>query len=188
MQNTIFILSGPAGVGKTTLWHEIQTEIPHVSKIITTTSREIRPNEINGVDYHFLSRSEFESKIKTGDFIEYALVHTNLYGSTFSELERILGENKNPLYIIEPQGMIHIKPILEQKWYQVKTIFLLPPSIDELKNRLTIRGTETEEQYQIRLATALHELEQQDFYDIKVLNDNLEIAKSDLIKIFSENV
>lgn len=75
----------------------------------------MRPGEKNGVDYHFFTREKFEEHIKIGDFIEYAIVHTNLYGSTFSELERILAENKNPLYIIEPQGMIHIKPILEQK-------------------------------------------------------------------------
>lgn len=115
MKKNIFILSGPAGVGKTTIWEEIQNNVPEIAKIITTTSRDIRPGEENGIHYHFLSRNDFEAKIKDGDFIEYATVHTNLYGSTFSELERILSENKNPLYIIEPQGMMSIKPILEEK-------------------------------------------------------------------------
>lgn len=184
MQKTVFILSGPAGVGKTTIWQEIRNNTPQIEKIITTTSRNPREWEINWVDYYFLSKAEFEAKIKTQEFIEYAIVHTNFYGSTFAELERILNLNKNPLYIIEPQWMVHIKPILEEKWYEVKTIFLLPPSIDELKNRLAKRWTETEEQYNIRLATALYELEQQDFYDIKIINDDLEKAKSELIKIF----
>ncbi|MBB1553882.1 guanylate kinase [Candidatus Gracilibacteria bacterium] len=188
MNKTIFILSGPAGVGKTTIWHKIEHRVPHIAKIITTTSRDIRPGEINGVDYHFLSRADFEAKITAGDFIEYATVHTNLYGSTFSELDRILSENKNPLYIIEPQGMVYIKPVLEEEGYQVKTIFLLPPSIDELKKRLSARGTETPEQYAIRLNTALQELEQKNFYDIQVLNDDLETAQNHLIKIFSDHV
>lgn len=148
----------------------------------------MRSGEINGVDYHFLPRTDFEAKIAAWDFIEYATVHTNLYGSTFSELDRILSENKNPLYIIEPQGMVYIKPVLEKKWYKVKTIFLLPPSIDELKKRLSARGTETPEQYEIRLNTALQELEQKNFYDIQVLNDDMKIAENDLVKIFSDHV
>lgn len=188
MSKTIFILSGPAGVGKTTIWHKISHRVPHIAKIITTTSREMRSGEINGVDYYFLSRTDFEAKIAAWDFIEYATVHTNLYGSTFSELNRILSENKNPLYIIEPQGMVYIKPVLEKKWYKVKTIFLLPPSIDELKKRLSARGTETPEQYEIRLNTALQELEQKKFYDIQVLNDDMKIAENDLVKIFSDHV
>jgi guanylate kinase len=70
---------------------------------VTTTSRPIRTTETNGIDYHFLSKLEFESKIHTGDLIEYAIVHTNYYGSTYSELDRIIQENKSPIYIIEPQ-------------------------------------------------------------------------------------
>ena len=84
--------------------------------------------------------------------------------------------------------MVYIKPVLEAKGYKVKTIFLLPPSIDELKKRLSSRGTETPEQYEIRLNTALEELQQKDFYDIQILNDDLETAQNHLIKIFSDNV
>lgn len=112
---TVFILSGPAGVGKTTIWHEICDKIPHIGKIITTTSRNMREGEKNGIDYHFISKSDFENRIKNEEMIEYAVVHTNYYGSTFAELDRIIAEKKNPLYIIEPQGMVHIKPILEKK-------------------------------------------------------------------------
>ena len=181
--NTVFIFSGPAGVGKTTLWHLIEKDAPTIEKVITTTSRPIRENEINGIHYHFITRSEFEAKIHTGDLIEYAIVHTNYYGSTFSELDRIIQNKKSPIYIIEPQGMVHLKPLLEDKWYKVVTIFLLPPSLDELKKRLHGRGTETPEQFEIRLATALTELEQQDFYDIKITNNNLKIAGKELLDI-----
>ena len=179
--NTIFILSGPAWAGKTTIWHAIEHDAQHVEKVITTTTRSIREWEIDGEHYHFISKEEFEKKIHHGDLIEYAIVHTNYYGSTSTELERILQQNKSPIYIIEPQGMIHLKPLLEDRGYTVVTIFLLPPSIDELKKRLHARGTETPEQFEIRLATALTELEQQDFYDIKIVNNELEQAKKELL-------
>lgn len=185
-KNTVFILSGPAWAGKTTIWHAIENEATHVEKVITTTSRPIREWEVEWSHYHFLSKGEFEAKIHTGDLIEYAIVHTNYYGSTYSELERIIQNNKSPIYIIEPQGMVHLKPLLEDQWYEVVTIFLLPPSLDELKKRLHGRWTETPEQYEIRLATAITELEQQDFYDIKIINDDLERAKQDLIHILSK--
>lgn len=179
----VFILSGPAGVWKTTLWHEIEESCPHVQKIITTTSRPIRENETNGVHYHFIDRIEFEHKIHLWDLIEYAIVHTNYYGSTFSELERITNKGCAPIYIIEPQWMVHLKPILEESGYTVITIFILPPSLDELKRRLHGRWTETEEQFQIRLATAMTELEQQDFYDIRLVNNDLEKTKEELLAI-----
>lgn len=176
----IFILSGPAGVGKTTVWHKIESACPHIQKIVTTTSRRIREGEIDGIHYHFISREEFENKIHSWDLIEYAIVHTNYYGSTFSELEKIIENNCSPIYIIEPQWMVHLKPILEERWYKVITIFLLPPSLDELKNRLHNRWTETEEQFQIRLATAMTELEQQEFYDIRIVNNDIEVTKEEL--------
>lgn len=135
------------------------------------------------MDYHFVSKEEFEKKIHAGDFLEYAVVHTFYYGSTKSELERILALGKNPIYIIEPQGMVHLKPLLEDAGYKVVTIFLLPPSIEEMKRRLHNRGSETEEQFQIRLATAMTEFEQQDLYDIKIVNDDLDKAKEELYRI-----
>ena len=182
MNPKIFIFSGPAGVGKTTLWHAIEHEVTHVEKVITTTSRPRREHEKDGKDYHFISREDFEERIRQNTLIEYAVVHTNYYGSTHEELERIIGTGKSPIYIIEPQGMVHLKPLLEREWYPVVTIFVLPPSMDELKRRLHERKTETEEQFQIRLATAIHEMEQQDFYDIKIVNDDFEQAKHDLIR------
>ena len=185
-KNKIFILSGPAWVGKTTLWHGIEKDAHHLEKIVTTTSRPIRTTETNGIDYHFLSKLEFESKINTGDLIEYAIVHTNYYGSTYSELDRIIQENKSPIYIIEPQWMVHLKPLLEDKWYIVVTIFLLPPSIEELKKRLQERGTETPQQFEIRVATALTELEQQDFYDIKIINNDIKTAQIELLNILNQ--
>ncbi len=186
-KNTVFILSGPAWAGKTTLWHAIENEASHIEKVVTTTSRPIRESEIEGVHYHFLTKPEFEVQIHTGNLIEYAIVHTNYYGSTYTELERITENNKSPIYIIEPQGMVHLKPLLEDRWYHVVTIFLLPPSLDELKKRLHGRWTETPEQFEIRLATALTELEQQDFYDIKIINNTLEVASTEFLEILNKD-
>ncbi len=113
-------------------------------------------------------------------------MHTNYYGSTQDELERILNHGKSPIYIIEPQGMIHLKPLLEKRGYTVKTIFLLPPSIAALKDRLSIRGTETQEQFEIRIATAISELEQKDLYDFQVVNDSLDEAIESVKKIIEK--
>ncbi len=183
MKNTVFILSGPAWAGKTTIWHAIEDMVPRVEKVITTTSRTCREWEIDGTHYHFITKWDFEHQIHSGNLIEYAIVHTNYYGSTYSELERIIQNDKSPIYIIEPQWMVHLKPLLEDRWYTVVTIFLLPPSLDELKKRLHGRWTETPEQFEIRLATALTELEQQDFYDIRIINDDLEKTKEQFIWI-----
>ena len=185
---TVFILSGPAGVGKNTLWNLIKEECASmIEESISMTSRNMRPGESNWVEYHFVTREIFEKKIHEGAFLEYALVHTNYYGSPKSELIRITESGKSPIYIIEPQGMIHLRPLLEDEWYKVITIFLLPPSLEELKKRLKGRGTETEEEFEIRLATALTELEQQELYDVKIINTDLFETKKELLQILTHS-
>lgn len=106
--------------------------------------------------------------------IEYALVHGNYYGSTYGELTRIIELGKYPLYIVDPQGMVHLKPLLQHRNYTVQTFFLLPPSIEELRSRLSGRGTEQTSHLELRLANALVEMEEQDFYDHKIINTTLE--------------
>ena len=180
----VFILSGPAWVGKNTLWDRIRPLChEYIEESISVTSRAPRSGETHGIEYYFISREAFEEKIHAHEFLEYAIVHTNYYGSPKSELERITTSGKTPIYIIEPQWMTHLKPLLEEEWYEVITIFLLPPSLDELKKRLRGRWTETEEQFEIRLATAMTELEQQDFYDIRIVNDDIEKTQEELLAI-----
>ncbi|MDD5198023.1 MAG: guanylate kinase [Candidatus Gracilibacteria bacterium] len=171
----ILILSGPSGVGKTTVWETLHMRnVDRLEKIVTTTTRTKRDGEIEGKHYYFLSRETFESRIDLGDMIEYALVHGNYYGSTFAELERITKLGKYPLYIIDPQGMVHLKPLLQHRGYVIQTFFLLPPSVEELRSRLSGRGTEQSDHMELRLANALVEMEEQDFYDHKIINTTLE--------------
>ena len=186
MQNrhTVFILSGPSGVGKTTVWDEIRSKHPdRIEKIVTTTTRAPRAGEIHGTHYYFLSKAEFEAKIERSEMIEFALVHGNYYGSTVDELERIVSHGRHPLYIVDPQGMAHLKPELTRRGYGVSTVFLLPPSIDVLKERLRGRGTEDDSALSIRLANALVEMEEQNFYDHKIVNDSLENAVEGVAKV-----
>lgn len=115
--------------------------------------------------------------------IEYALVHGNYYGSTLAELERIVKLGKYPLYIVDPQGMVHLKPLLEHRNYTVQTFFLRPPSMRELHKRLSERKTEKPEDLEIRIANAWVELEEQDFYDHKITNVTLEKTIEELTAI-----
>ncbi len=182
--SNIYILSWPSGVWKTTIWHAAEKScFQYVEKVITTTSRPIREWEIGGMHYHFVERGVFERFIDENALIEYALVHGNYYGSTFSELDRIVQTGKSPLYIIDPQGMVHIRPVLEKRWYTVKSIFLLPPSLDELKKRLWWRWTETDTAFDLRLANALIELEDKDYYDFQIVNDDILITTQKILSI-----
>lgn len=180
----IFILSWPSWVGKTTLWEYLKDKIPNVEKIITTTTRKKRNYEQNGKDYYFVTVEEFMKLIKDGKLIEYAKVHGNFYGSTYDELKRILNLWKIPLYIVDPQWVKFLKTKLS--WlYDVKTIFILPPSKEELKKRLLKRWEdENSDSFKIRFAESLIWLSEKDNYDYQIINDDLEKAANQLKKIF----
>ncbi len=112
----VFIISGSAGVGKNTLWERVAPLCQEkIQRVVTMTSRSPRPQEKDGVDYYFTSPEIFEKNIREGKMIEYAIVHGTYYGSKFDALDQVIQSGKNPVYIIEPKGMITIKPILEAK-------------------------------------------------------------------------
>ena len=114
---TVFVLSGPSAVGKTTVWEAYRKRyaMSMIEKIVTTTSRDRRPGETEGEHYYFWTAERFQEAIRENLLIEYAVVHGKYYGSTYAELERIVADRKSPLYIVDPQGMIHIKPLLEAR-------------------------------------------------------------------------
>lgn len=171
----LFILSSPAGGGKTTLANLLIQEIPNIKRVITCTTRKPRPGEKNGVDYYFLSKEEFEKRIKENDFLEYAIVHGNYYGTPKKEVEEELKKGFDLLLVIDVQGM---RQIVSNK-KDVITIFILPPSLDELVRRMRERG-DTEEEIQKRLETAKKEIPAWKEYNYVVINDNLDKAKENL--------
>lgn len=184
----VFILSGPAGAWKNTLWDLVsKTCFNFVEESISMTTRLPRVWEVDGEHYHFISEEKFKELITEEAFLEYAHVHKYYYGSPKSELARITSQWKHPIYIIDVQGASIIKPVLAEEGYDVTTIFLLPPSIEEMKRRIQWRWTETEETFQIRLNSAIREYGEQDNYDIKIINDDIEKAKDELIAILNHD-
>ena len=171
----LFILSSPAGGGKTTLANLLIQEIPNLKRVITCTTRKPRPGEKDGVDYYFLSREEFEKRIRENDFLEYAVVHGNYYGTPKKEVEDELQKGFDLLLVIDVQGM---RQIVSNK-KDVITIFILPPSLDELVKRMKERG-DSEEEIQKRLETAKKEIPAWKEYNYVVINDNLDKAKENL--------
>ena len=186
----IFILAGPSWVWKTTLWESFKKKYPDfsVEKIITSTTRTKREGEVDWKDYYFLSLEEFKQKVENKEFVEYAEVHNNFYWSTYEELERILKENKYPLYIVDPQWVKFLKEKLS--WlYDVKTIFILPPSEEELKKRLIKRWESPDsEDFKIRVKESLIWLAEKDNYDYQIINDDLNNALEQLKSIFESKI
>lgn len=178
-QEAILIISSASGAGKTTLIRKLLEAYPQIHFSVSSTTRKPRTNEVHGVDYYFISTELFQEKVNHHDFLEYALVHDNWYGTTRQEVESTLNEGKLCLLDIDIQGYLQIKPILKK----ATSVFVLPPSLDELKRRLEDRHTETQEQIALRLKNAEKELAQQCHYDHKIINDNLDSAYSQLISV-----
>lgn len=153
-QGILFVLSAPSGGGKSTLYHGLKAT-PDFVYSISCTTRAPRPGEVDGVDYHFISHAEFERRIAEGDFLEYAQVHGNYYGTPRSRVLEQLRAGVDVLVDIDVQGAAAIRanPHPEIAGALVD-VFLMPPGIDELRRRLTQRGTESEEQLALRLKNA----------------------------------
>ncbi|MGZ9413885.1 guanylate kinase [Mycoplasma sp. 480] len=173
-KNKLVILAGPSGVGKGTI-EKILFENNELKLKLScsATTRKPREGEINGVHYHFISNEEFEDKIKKNEFIEWNKHFDNYYGTLYSEIEKINQEGFLPLLEIETIGALNIKKYYKERNEEdsVISIFLLPPSMDDLYTRIKNRGTESEEQIQIRIDKAVLELEEKDKFLHKVVND-----------------
>lgn len=182
MIGNLYVVSSPAGAGKTTIVNLLLEELPFLRKVITYTTRSKRKNEIDNVDYVFKSKEEFESLVQQGAFLEYALVHGNYYGTPKQELQQLLSEGYDVILVIDVQGMRQVRLSMPE----LTTIFILPPSIDELIARMRIRG-ETQEEIEKRLETAKRELRAWREYDYVVINDNLEQAKNQIKCIITSN-
>ncbi len=181
----LIIITAPSGAGKTSVTKYLLEKIPQISFSISATTRKPRSNEINGADYYFITEDEFHTKIKEHDFIEWEMVYEGKYYGTFkSELKRIWNNNKVPLLDIDVKGAIHVH---EQFNNNCLTIFIDPPSIEELKKRLQARGTESLESLQTRLNKAVFELSFKHHFNKIIVNDDLRqacIEAEDAVKKF----
>ena len=184
MTGKLIIFSAPSGTGKSTIVRYLLKENLNLQFSISATSRAPRGKEKDGVEYYFLSPDEFKERIKKGHFLEYEEVYEdNFYGTLKSEVDRILATGKNVLFDVDFVGGLAIKEIYGDR---ALTIFVMPPSIDELRNRLESRGTDTPEVIQNRLDKATHEMSFAPQFDATIMNDDFDKAKRDTVKLIKE--
>jgi len=170
----VIIFSAPSGAGKTTIVRSLLDLMPALSFSISACSREPRPNESNGKDYFFIGVDGFRERIKKDHFLEWEEVYADhYYGTLNSELARIWSESKTVVFDVDVEGGITIKKKLKEA---ALSIFVMPPSIEELEKRLRSRKTETEEKIRQRISKAALEMSQSNAFDVVLENDNLEKA------------
>ena len=174
----LIVFSAPSGCGKGTMLEEILKD-KSFSVSVSATTRAPREGEKDGVNYHFLSREDFEQRIADGKFIEHAEYCQNLYGTLSSEVDGRLQQGLNVILEIEPQGAMKIR----EKRPDAIFIFIVPPSVSELRRRLKKRGTETDEVIEERVSKAAWEISQAEKYDYVIVNDALEDAISDFFAV-----
>jgi guanylate kinase len=172
----LFVISSPSGGGKGTLIRRLLDAVPGVSYSVSWTTREARPAEVDGVNYHFVNAEEFDRMRERGGFLEWAVVHGHLYGTARSVVEQELSEGHDIVLEIDVQGAEAVRAAFDS----VVSIFILPPSFEVLRARLSARMTERREELELRLANARGEVEQYRRFDYVVLNDELERAAAQL--------
>ncbi|VEU76167.1 guanylate kinase [Mycoplasmopsis columboralis] len=190
--NPIIIFTGPSGVGKGTVERLLfDFDELNLSLSCSATTRQPREGELNGIHYHFVSVDEFRHKIKSRKFIEFSYHFNNYYGTLYSELDKIHAKKRVPMLEIETRGA---KQVIEKLYkqndhnYNLITIFLAPPSVEELKKRIINRGTETSEVIKARLKKATEELEESSIFKYTIINDTPERAAEEIRSILHKEL
>lgn len=173
-EGILFVLSGPSGVGKGTVRQRLFERTNNLKYSISATTRAMRPGEKDGVDYFFKSKSEFKRLIDQNKLLEYAQYVNNYYGTPRKYVKETLASGHDVFLEIEVQGALQVK----QNFPEGVFIFLFPPSLEELKKRITSRGTESEDLVSHRLQKANQEINMMDYYDYVVVNDDVDHAVS----------
>ena len=173
------MITGPSGVGKGTLIRGLMQRLPQLELSVSATTRAPRPGERDGVDYHFLSDAEFDRRVAAGEFLEYAQYSGHRYGTLRSELDRRTNARRPVVLEIEVQGARQVREAMPE----AVQVFIAPPSLDALRERLVGRGTDTPEDVEARLRTAREELEAREEFRYVVVNDRLEDAVAELARI-----
>jgi len=172
------IISAPSGAGKSTLISRIMKKDPRFSFSVSTTTRAPREGEKDGINYYFKDRKDFEKMIENDEFLEWAEVHGNLYGTSKKEVDRIHAAEKIPLFDIDVQGANNIREKIAGVF-----VFIVPPSMEELKRRLLSRSTDSQETIELRIRNASAELAYAGIYDYVIVNDSLETAENDFFSV-----
>ncbi|MDR0888276.1 MAG: guanylate kinase [Coriobacteriales bacterium] len=180
---TLFVISGPSGVGKGTLVSLILQRLRNISLSVSATTRAPREGEVDGVSYHFLSDDEFDAVLSEDGFLEWANVHGMRYGTMKSKVQASIDAGCDVLLEIDVQGAKQVK----EKRPDAVLIFIEPPSFDTLEERLHTRGTEDDAAISRRLETARRELTQENCYDEIIVNDDLDVATNQLIAIIEKH-
>ena len=180
---TLYIISAPSGAGKSSLVKALTDANPEIRVSISHTTRAMRPGEVNGVNYHFVTREAFVKMGEHGDFLERAEVFGNFYGTSQSHLQQTLDEGHDLILEIDWQGAEQVRKLMPQ----ARSIFILPPSLQALHQRLTNRGQDSDEIIDGRMREAVNEMSHYVEYDYLVINDDFNHALSDLKAIFRSN-
>lgn len=180
-QGLLIVLSGPSGCGKNTVCNDLKKQNTNVWESISMTSRAIRPNEVDKKDYYFVSKEQFEQYIHAGKMLEYASFAGNYYGTPKDAVQKQLDQGKDVILVIEIQGALQIK----EKVPQALFIFLLPPSMEELRNRLEKRKTESKEKMIERFQIAYQEINELPKYNYVIINDDYHVAANKLNAIIT---
>lgn len=180
---TLYIVSAPSGAGKTSLVKALLDAQPQVRVSVSHTTRAIRPGEVDGVNYHFVSREEFIQRLEHDEFLEHAEVFGNLYGTSQRWLEQTLSEGFDLILEIDWQGAQQVRRLMPQ----AKSIFILPPTQEALRQRLTNRGQDSDDVIETRMREAVSEMTHYVEYDYLVINDDFAHALIDLQAIFRAN-
>lgn len=184
-QGKLVIFSAPSGSGKTTIVRHLVAALPDkLAFSISATSRPKRGAEVNGKDYHYLTNEEFKNKIKAGEFLEYEEVYSGTYyGTLKSEVERIWASGKHVIFDIDVQGGLNLKHQFKER---ALAVFVMPPSIKILEERLQLRQTDSPESIALRVEKAEKELQTAKLFDCFILNENLEKACAEAEKLVNE--
>lgn len=182
MKTRLIIVAAPSGAGKSSFVSRICQEESRLVDNITYTTRNMRLGEVQGNPYHFIEKADFEKKIEEGFFVEWAKVHTNMYGTSYRSLETAWASGKCVIMDIDVQGTATFK----SKFPDAKTIFILPPSIEELRRRVTKRDGGAPADLEVRMANAEKEMKERDKFDFQIVNDDFETSFTEFKKIIEK--
>ncbi|MGG7057515.1 guanylate kinase [Clostridium tertium] len=171
-RGVLIVISGPSGAGKGTICKALLEKHDNIYISVSATTRAPRAGEVEGVNYYFLTKEDFEVKVRENGFLEYANVHGNFYGTPKGNVEKMLEDGKDVILEIDIQGALQVKENFKEGVF----IFILPPSMEELKQRIIKRGSETEESLMTRFKNAYKEINYVSKYNYAVVNDTLELA------------